>query len=278
MCRSASQKPQGFTLIELLVVIAIIAVLIGMLLPAVQKVRISAARTQSINNLKQIGLAVQSYHDTNLRLPNNGIGFPPGTNCTNWCWAFKLLPFLEQQNLYKQVTAGDFSQAVVGLKVYLDPGRPRTTPFATSSAKGMLNGNGGKGPLTDYGLNLLSFSNFLKTFTLQIVTDANGTSYTIFVGEKSMDSSDYGNSVSQSWDTIIYSGGYLGTGRDVSIILQDPHGSGNHQNHNWGSPYDGGSPFVMCDGSVRLISYSLSNSTVFQAALNYQNSTPFSLD
>jgi prepilin-type N-terminal cleavage/methylation domain-containing protein len=273
-----NQRRRGFTLIELLVVIAIIAVLIGLLLPAVQKVRIAAARTQSLNNLHQIGLAVHSYHDTNLRLPDNGIGLPPGTNCTRWCWAFMLLPYLEQQNLYNQVTAGNFSQAVVGLKVYLDPGRPRTTHFATSTGTHILNGNGGHGPLTDYVLNTFSFGNSIKPCTLQVVTDNNGTSNTILAGEKSMDSSDYSNIVSQSWDTIIYSGGYGGTGRSGLIIQKDPHGSGNHQGNNWGSPYDAGSPFVMCDGSVRLISYSLSNSAAFKAALNYQNTTLFSLD
>src|SRR5262245_50690016 len=101
MCRF-TQRRHGFTLIELLVVIAIIAVLIGMLLLAVQKVRAAAARTQSINNLHQIGLAVQNYHDTNLRLPDNGIAQSPGTNWTKWCWAFKVLPYLEQPNLFNQ--------------------------------------------------------------------------------------------------------------------------------------------------------------------------------
>jgi prepilin-type N-terminal cleavage/methylation domain-containing protein len=101
----------AFTLIELLVVIAIIAVLIALLLPAVQSAREAARRTQCVNNLKQLGLAVHNYHSTHNVLPADGMfmegAFAPGVNVTNalgWSWSpswtVMLLPNLEQSPQY----------------------------------------------------------------------------------------------------------------------------------------------------------------------------------
>jgi prepilin-type N-terminal cleavage/methylation domain-containing protein/prepilin-type processing-associated H-X9-DG protein len=126
--RSLSRTtPGGFTLIELLVVIAIIAVLIGLLLPAVQKVRDAAANVQCKNNLKQLALAAMSYHDANGNFPAGSVcrqGVGPFAKSVSYydTWAISILPYIEQNNLYR----------------LWDPNMPNIAPDAVAGANFVL--------------------------------------------------------------------------------------------------------------------------------------------
>jgi len=135
-----SRSRPGFTLIELLVAIAIISVLIGLLLPAVQKVREAAARMSCGNNLKQMGIAIHSYHDVQGAFPKSD----PASPSNGWSWIARLLPYIEQDNLYRQLnfnlpitdTTGTNNSALiqVPIKTLLCPSDP--TPGVRSDLAG----------------------------------------------------------------------------------------------------------------------------------------------
>jgi prepilin-type N-terminal cleavage/methylation domain-containing protein len=163
------QSRSGFTLIELLVVIAIIAILVGLLLPAVQKVRYAAARTQSSNNLHQLVQACHGFHDVNNWLPYNGTAVGSGVTDSG-SWAYQILPLIEQQAVFSSQTSatvptvwnrgistfmcplrgrpGYFNGSIIptinvtvnGALTPIAPGSPQTIPFPAGTYSIMISG------------------------------------------------------------------------------------------------------------------------------------------
>ncbi len=271
---------RGFTLIELLVVIAIVAVLVGLMLSAVQRVRNAAARLSCQNNLKQIGLALHHYHDANNGLPVGHRSLFQADRRPFTGWTLDLLPFLEADALHAQSMA-DFRRQPLAfvpphsglstvVKAYLCPadgrvGSPQvSTKTMTTVAFTSYLGVSGKDYQSKDGVLVQD-----RRFPLLAITD--GTGNTLMVGERPP-SADFqfgwwyagvGQKLSGSADMIlgvreqnlqpIVSGSTCGPGAYPfrESRFDDPCG----MFHFW-SPHSGGANFALADGSVRFLAYS----------------------
>jgi prepilin-type N-terminal cleavage/methylation domain-containing protein len=272
------KKPRpAFTLVELLVVIAIIGVLVALLLPAVQAARESSRRTKCQNNLRQIGLGCHMFHDTYKKLPINGTGGfgygqpnVPGSGS----WAYNIMPFVELQNVFTSTqgyTAYDTTATHVHdktLQLFL---------CATRQRKGFKTDNSSShaGSMTDYVIN--PRINFPNDSPIQNVNENNrpdmersmafivdGTSNTILIGEKALQTVQYRSDAIGSFDETLWRGGAGGTARGRSTspfntgqpspaIVQDTP-TVTHGNR-WGALHPGVCLFTLADGSVRGIRY-----------------------
>jgi prepilin-type N-terminal cleavage/methylation domain-containing protein/prepilin-type processing-associated H-X9-DG protein len=273
---------KGFTLIELLVVIAIIGILIGMLVPAVQKVREAASNLQCENNLKQIGIALHAYHDVSGYFP---AGFYQTGIFTNTGWQLQILPYLEQtskwdQSLaYLQANAGNtdtnaFPAAAFQMQIFVCPSNTRPTimnfvpynvNFEITSYMGVT-GTSSNNPISADGV-------LYAGARVRITDITDGTSNTLLVGERPCTGDLYfgwgfapfgtgagdGDTVLGSRDTVLAS--IMG---DVvtNVGLQPPSQPGTTGEidgaHFW-SFHQGGANFLFCDGSVHFLQYSANN-------------------
>jgi len=279
--RSWQSTRVGFSLIELLVVLALIAVLVGLLLPAVQKVRSAAARLRCQNNLKQIGLGAQNYHDSFSR-------FPPGSSLKQFegklphmGWLAHMLPYIEQEALWakSQQAFAQTSQFFVNpphvglqtlIAVYHCPVDERSSQIreylGVSVALTDYLGNGGTNQYTRDGVLFLDSR-------CKLTDIGDGTSNTVLAGERPP-SSNYslgwwyagvGQSLNGSLDMMIGSREVNATFTGAPYLPDCPAGPFSFHRpaeedvcsvFGFWSYHSGGANFLFCDGSVRFLRYS----------------------
>jgi prepilin-type N-terminal cleavage/methylation domain-containing protein/prepilin-type processing-associated H-X9-DG protein len=271
--RKLARRPRAFTLVELLVVIAIIGVLIGLILPAVQKVRESANRTQCQNNLRQIGLAFHNHHATHGYFPSGGwqwytpptyvSGSPVVGKNQQAGWGFQILPFIEADNVWKGAGAkDDLGRIIVAIgtpnKVFFCPSR-RLPEAVSFSDPAYLNGLVADRALNDYAASNLEGTGVVRQFKPNRFADiTDGTSNTLMVGEKRLNRGFLGQP--QKDDDIGYTQGWdnntiRATDEPPAPDFNGPEGEDGED--RFGSSHPGRFNVVLADGSVRSISYSI---------------------
>jgi prepilin-type N-terminal cleavage/methylation domain-containing protein/prepilin-type processing-associated H-X9-DG protein len=270
---------RGFTLIELLVVVAIIAVLIGLLLPAVQKVREAANRLSCQNHLKQIGLAFHNHHETSSYFPTGGSDWhtPPtylhGTPATGRQqqagWGFQILPFIEAEHVWRGGPATtDLERVLVAIgtpqKLFFCPSR-RSPQTVTWSEPEYLGGIQVTTALCDYAA-----SNFDGTGVVQrdrpnrIADITDGTSNTLMVAEKRLNLFYLGQP--HNGEAVGYTGGFDNdtvrtTEEAPAPDYRDGTPEGDRGEYLFGSSHSSRFNVVFADGSVRSLSYTIDPST-----------------
>jgi prepilin-type N-terminal cleavage/methylation domain-containing protein len=218
MARILQKRSRGFTLVELLVVIAIIAILIGLLLPAVQKVREAGARTQCQNNLKQIGIALHNYHSAHQSLP-------PGSNFAGFTALALILPFMEQDNVYNEINFNAPMGADDPLNAVPNGTTIKTLICPSDLSLPLPADNGGNNYFANYGTNVRFFQNHFIANGVFALRDegiplnyiSDGTSFTAAFSE--LRKGDWNNATYNVADWINVSAAGLPNTADQAVAI-----------------------------------------------------------